>query len=181
MFGMWLINRRLCGCKERDWIIGMWNTRLKETKWGLGKIGTPFEDGQGPEGAVAPYINGWNLRTKHEVNIKNTGLCNSVYCIALVAVCNVFSLKQAWGTVRAGQNTKPNSTGNSHAPDRITLYPSVYLSGMYRLPIRNTYLSEFHIHFRCKGQSCSLQCRTIGTFVERGEKSYSKMFPQRPE
>jgi hypothetical protein len=69
------------------------------TKWGSGKIESPLEEGQGPEGTVAPYIDGWTLRTKHEVNSKNTGLCNCIYRFALVTVCNVFSLKQAWSAV----------------------------------------------------------------------------------
>jgi hypothetical protein len=101
MLGTVLINRRLCGYKERDLIIGMWNTRLEGTKWELGKIETPFEEGQGPEGAVAPYTDGWILRTKHGVNLKNTRLCNCIYRSALGAVCNAFSSKQAWSAVCA--------------------------------------------------------------------------------
>ena len=94
MLGIVLINSRLCDCKERDFNIGKWNTRQEGTKWGLAEIETPSEEGQGPEGTAAPYIDGWALRTKHEVNLQNTGLCNCIYRLALVTVCNVFCFKQ---------------------------------------------------------------------------------------
>jgi hypothetical protein len=45
ILGMVLINGRLCGYKERDLIVGR-----KGTKWGLGKIQTPFEEGQDQKG-----------------------------------------------------------------------------------------------------------------------------------
>jgi hypothetical protein len=37
------------------------NMRTEETGGGWRRMEVPFEGGHGPEGAVAPYVDGWNI------------------------------------------------------------------------------------------------------------------------
>jgi hypothetical protein len=92
----------------------------------------------GPEGAVSPHtwMDGWTLRTKHEVHFKKKrrSICNCFYRFALVTVRYVFVLQKACSSVYA--QLRPDSTVDPHASDTTTPHPNVYLAGMYRFLIK---------------------------------------------
>jgi hypothetical protein len=49
---------RTRGCPPGKCITGPRNTRMEETSWGERRMEVTFEGGQGPEGAVVPYMDG---------------------------------------------------------------------------------------------------------------------------
>jgi hypothetical protein len=45
--------------------------RMEEKSWKQGRVEAPFEGGQGPEGAVAPYMDGWCV-SAYIINLSKT-------------------------------------------------------------------------------------------------------------
>jgi hypothetical protein len=76
------------------------NARLQETSWRFRKMAVPFEVGQGPEGAVPPYMHGWKCYSGHRepgfVNTTSVFLASpwtlrtlqAVRAVTLTTYCN---------------------------------------------------------------------------------------------
>lgn len=58
------VERIMGGCRPDGCITDPRNSRMKEMSLGEGRMEASFEESQGPEGAVAPKMDGWTDKAR---------------------------------------------------------------------------------------------------------------------
>ena len=61
--------KQMGGCGPERCIATTRNERMEEKRRKQGRVEARFEEGQGPEGAVAPYMDGWMSRPLYNTSL----------------------------------------------------------------------------------------------------------------